>query len=455
MFDRFRQWFGRKPKYSFADDVKRQAEAQPDQQVNGALANLMIRVLNLAQWLLKGPVGRVERVTARAKKRYARLVTHRARWTEKLSDAKWVKRMAAVRAHLETETELGHLLPWIISITLLVLKGAMTVSEPIFMYTSMRVALDVPESDGLWSGNPNVWLAAASGVIMAFLLLGLTFAAARGIALTVFHAPPKGSTEYGAWTRSVLLLPRWHRATLTGVAVALLAGVTVGLHTFASGRVQGTAFNGAATASSTALVVLITALPWLIVGLGVIAEHPVLHHVSQVRRWAFAFSCKEFASVRWEAWRMTLYRRSRRLAQRGAIRLADAADRIGLRADAEVAQAGISLGTKVPEISAYTGRDKGLDAIDGKAAIAISEDNLPLSHELTEVTEQAKALPNVAEVPELLKTWSRFKAAEPLAAQTAPDDLKPQTALASPNGHDDVVNLREAQPTDLTTEGKN
>lgn len=461
--------FKRKPKFDFTDDVDRQTPPKTDKQVTaGALANLIIRFLFLHFPVLKRLVRRVERVTARAKKRHARLVTHRARWTKKLSDAKWVKRMAAVRAHQATETEIGHLMPWVLSLVLLVLKVTMIVIEPPFVYTTIRVAQDVPASVGLWSGDPRVVLAAAAGVLMAGLLLALTVAAARGIALTMFHTLPKGgkasqeSPEYGAWTRSVLLLPRWQRRALTGIAVAFLAVVTVFLHTFADSRVTGTSFNSTADASSTALVVLITFLPWLVVGIGVIAEHPVLHHVAQVRRWAFGFTVKELVSVRWEAWRMTLYRRSRRIAQRGALRLADAADRLGLRADAEYTGASITLGTPAPDVSAYTGRAKGLDAIDGKAAIAMSKDNLPLSHELTEVTKQAKSLPDVAEIPELIETWNRFKADEPLTSQT--DDTEPPTdqemdtshpgpsKSASPNSYDEVVNLSDPQPADITAE---
>lgn len=470
----------RKPKSDFAGDVAKQTTPPPDADKRvtaGAEANLIIRLLFLHFPVLKGLVRRVERVTARANKRDARLVTHRVRWTKTLSDPKSVTRMAAVRAHQETETEIGHLMPWVLSLVLLVLKGTMIVIEPPFVYTTIRVAQDVPASVGLWSGDPRVVLAAAAGVLMAGLLWALTVAAARGIALTVFHTPLKEdepqteeessqeSPEYGAWARK-----RWQRGLLTGIAVACLAVVTVFLHTFANSRVNGTSFSSTADASSAALVVLITALPWLVVGIGVIAEHPVLHHVAQVRRWAFGFTVKEFWSVRWEAWRMTLYRRSRRLAQRDTLRLADAADRLGLRADAEYTAASITHGTPAPEISDYTRRAKGLDAIDGKAAIAMSKNNMPLSHELTQVMNQAKALPEVAEVPELIETWSRVKAGETLTAQTGTDETVPQTPdqatgtsdatptapAISPNGDGEVVNLREAQPTDLATnEGNN
>lgn len=466
----------RKPKFDFAGDVRRQTPPKTDKQVTaGAQINLIIRVLFGHTSVLKRPVRREERVISRANKRHARLVTHRASWTTKLSHPKWVKRMSAVRAHQDTEPEVGHLMPWVLPLVLLVLKGTMVVIEPPFVYTTIRVGQDVPESVGLWSGDPRVVLAAAAGVLMAGLLLALTAATARGIALTVFPPPKKAepsqddesskeSPEYGVWTRNFLALPRWQRGALTGIAVACLAVVTVFLHTFAEARVNGASFSSTANASSTALVILITALPWLVVGIGVIAEHPVLHHVAQVRRWAFGFTVKEFSSVRWESWRMTLYRRSRRLARRGALRLADAADRLGLRADAEYTAASITLGTPAPEISAYTGREKGLDAIDGKAAIAMSKDNLPLSHELTEITKQAKALPDVADVPELIETWSRFKAPEPLTAPPATDETGPTTPAQatspsaaatspaiSPNGDADVVNLREAQPADLTT----
>lgn len=460
---RFIRWvWNPKSKFSFADDVQRQAEKnQSDQQKAGALAYLLIRFLLFAQGLLKGDVRREGRVIAGAKKQHVRLVTHRARWTKKLSSAKWVKRMAAVRAHEAAETEIGHIVVWIIYAGLLGLKIMMIILEPPFMYTTMRGAQDVPESVGLWSGDPRVVLAAASGILMAVALLLLTFASARGIALTLFYAAPEPpgdeAPEYPAWTRSLLLLPRGHRATLTGISLAFLAGVTVLLHTFAVSRVEGVAFNGAASASNTALIVLITALPWLVVGLGVIHEHPVLHHTSQVQRWAFGFSWKEFKSVRWEVWTMNRYRRSRRLAQRGALRLADAADRIGLRADAEVTQAAITLGTDAPAIGAYTGRDKGLDTIDGKAAIAFSDSNLPLFHELTEVIKQAKALPDVGEIPELFDTWEQLR--EPKKA-AAPSDHAltgtPDSSSISPNRDSDVVDLREPQPTDLTTEeGKN
>jgi hypothetical protein len=259
-------------------------------------------------------------------------------------------RVAAVNEMYQGSTRIGHLVPWLPAVAVLILAIVMIVNDPAFIIAVLRHAMDLPDSIGLWRlDNPSVLVSTLAGIGTSVILLSCAYAGGKAIARLIFvNNLDRIDSEHAELTRTAKLISKPRAAVIASLALLPLAFTTVLLHGFAERRFRasnnpfGSLTGGGDDAVATYLVLLIAFLPTMVLLLETIAAVPAFEHARRTQRSAVLLRIRQVRSIRKESRLARHYTRRYNPAQTAFDRLRDILDHVGMAADAEYVEAGIS-----------------------------------------------------------------------------------------------------------------
>lgn len=370
-------------------------------------------------------------------------------------------RMAEVNAFLMGHAMIAHLHSWASSALVIILAVAMLINDPATVYTSVRVASDVPESVGTFDvSNPSVAAALAAAVGVSAVLLGAALGAGKALATLLFRGrllPQKLKGNAPADSAPVQPRPGFPEAEASHrrmgpkeawIVLIICSGLLIWfaaiLHSFAEARFV----TDSRTAKSNAMVVLfVTSLPFGVALFETVAAAPQFEHLRKVGRWALMFRIAEWRDVARDQRFLRRAAALRRAANAAVISMIDVIRDVGVRSLAEATEAAIITG-KVsmvdiakqyqtpPEPATGQGTERPITAdyfgipsnpyLPGQPAASNRIANVLTRHRDLE----AKAIP---ERSHLAAVWHDFRASPATYCAIDPADAAPSSA--SINGH--------------------
>ena len=259
-------------------------------------------------------------------------------------------RVVAVNEMYLGGSRIGHLVPWLPTVVVQILMIVMIVNDPAFIVAVLRHAMDLPDSIGIWRlDNPSVLVSTLAGIGTSVILLSCAYTGGKAIARLIFvNRLDKIDPEHPELTRTAKLISKPRAAVIAGLALLPLAFSTVILHGFAERRFRasnnpfGSLAGGGEDAVATYLVLLIAFLPTIVLLLEIIAAVPAFEHARRTQRSAVLLRIRQVRSIRKESRLARRYARRFHRAQAIFDRLRDIIDHVGMAADAEYVEAGIS-----------------------------------------------------------------------------------------------------------------
>jgi hypothetical protein len=323
----------------------------------------------------------------------------------------------------------GHLKPWLSSLSVAALSGALTLQDPAFVYLTVRSSLDVPDSAAILDVSQlGTFVAGSAALVMNLGLIAASTTAGKALASLLFSPlrPDliKAAPEDEALVRSAHKLNFARRGAVLAICGATTGWLTYLLHGFAEARFAGSAFAAGSSPLTGTLVLMITSLPGMIVLLEAVACAPAFVHQRAVDRWNLNFRLREFFSIRAERWLQRALRRAHAAASQAVNRLLDVRAGVQLSSAAEVAEAAIE------------GGHKDLVAeCDSDAPESFMAPTTPLTRQVESVIEhwEARTALQHPQHPKLSELWKRFWAASPEApAEGAQGESAPRHRASAP-----------------------
>jgi hypothetical protein len=259
-------------------------------------------------------------------------------------------RVDAVNEMHRGSSRFGHLVPWLPALAVQLLMIVMIANDPAFIIVVLRHAMDLPDSIGIWRlYNPSVLVSTLAGIGTSVILLSCAYTGGKAIARLIFVSRlDRIDSEHPELMRSAKLISKPRAAVIACLALLPLAFSTVILHGFAESRFRasqntfGVLTGGVDDAVATYLVLLIAFLPTIVLLLEIIAAVPAFEHARRTRRSAISLRIRQVRSIRKESRLARRYARRFGRAQKAFDLLRDVIDHVGMAADAEYVEAGIS-----------------------------------------------------------------------------------------------------------------